>query len=49
MVTLFLSMLLCSILMLGGLKAGGKGIDRGWDGWIASPTQWIWVRVNSRK
>ena len=26
----------------------GKGIlDRGWDGWVASPTQWIWVWVNS--
>ena len=22
--------------------------DRGWDGWIASLTQWIWVWVNSR-
>ena len=21
---------------------------RGWDGWMASPTQWIWVWVNSR-
>ena len=21
-------------------KAGGEGDDRGWDGWIASPTQW---------
>jgi len=25
-----------------------KGEDRGWDGWMASPTQWIWVWVNSR-
>ena len=25
------------------LKAGGEGDDRGWDGWMASPTQWIWV------
>ena len=24
-----------------------KGNDRGWDGWIASPTQWTWVWVNS--
>ena len=23
-------------LMLWGLGAGGKGDDRGWDGWIAS-------------
>ena len=30
------------------LKVGGEGDDRGWDGWMASPTQWIWVWVNSR-
>ena len=24
-----------------------KGTDRGWDGWLASPTQWMWVWVNS--
>ena len=30
-----------------GLKARGKGDNRGWDGWVASPTQWIWVWVNS--
>ena len=29
------------------LKAGGEGDDRGWDGWMASPTQWTWVCVNS--
>ena len=29
------------------LKAGGEGDDRGWDGWMASPTQWRWVWVNS--
>ena len=29
------------------LRAGGEGDDRGWDGWMASPTQWIWVWVNS--
>ena len=28
------------------LKAGGEGDDRGWDGWMASPTQWTWVWVN---
>ena len=33
--------------MLGKLKAGGEGDDRGWDGWMASPTQWTWVWVNS--
>ena len=31
-----------------GLKAGGEGDIRGWDGWLASPTQWTWVWVNSR-
>ena len=25
------------------LKTGGKGDDRGWDGWMASPTRWTWV------
>ena len=29
------------------LKAGGKGDDRGCDGWMASPTQWTWVWANS--
>ena len=23
-----------------GLGAGGEGADRGWDGWMASPTRW---------
>ena len=29
------------------LKAGEVN-DRGWDGWMASPTWWTWVWVNSR-
>ena len=29
------------------LKAGGEGDDRGWGGWMASPTQWTWA--NSRR
>ena len=29
------------------LKAGGEGDDRGWDGWISSPTWWTWVCVSS--
>ena len=29
-------------------KAGGEGGDRGWDGWMASPTQWAWVLASSR-
>ena len=28
------------------LKAGGERDDRGWDGWMASLTQWTWVWVN---
>ena len=34
-------------LMWERLKAGGEGDDRGWDGWMSSPTQWTWVWVNS--
>ena len=34
-------------LMLGGLGAGGKRNNRGWDGWMPSPTWWTWVWVNS--
>ena len=30
-----------------GLRAGGEGDDRGWDGWMTSPTWWTWVWVNS--
>ena len=25
------------------LRAGGEGDDRGWDGWMASSTLWMWV------
>ena len=32
-----------------GLRAGGEGDDRGWDGWMASRTGWTWVWVNSRR
>ena len=31
-----------------GLWEGGEGDDRGWDGSMASPTQWTWVWVDSR-
>ena len=30
----------------GRLRAGGEGGSRGWDGWMASLTQWSWVWVN---
>ena len=29
------------------LKAGGEEEDRGWDGWMASLTQWTWVWASS--
>ena len=29
------------------LKAGGKGDDRGWDCWMAIPTQCMWVWASS--
>ena len=32
----------------GRLKVGGERDNRGWDGWMASPTQWTWVWVNFR-
>ena len=30
-----------------GLGAGREVDNRGWDGWMASPTRWMWVWVNS--
>ena len=30
-----------------GLGAAGEEDDTGWDGWMASPTRWTWVWVNS--
>ena len=30
------------------LKTGGEEDDRGWDGWMASPTGWTWVSASSR-
>ena len=29
------------------LKAGGEQDNRGWDGWMASPTPWTWVWAGS--
>ena len=26
----------------------GEGDNRGWDGWMVSPTLWTWIWVNSR-
>ena len=36
-------------LMLGKIEARGKGDDRGWNGWMASLTQWTWVWTSSRR
>ena len=33
-------------LMLGKTEDRRRGDDRGWDGWMASLTQWTWVWVN---
>ena len=35
------------ILMVGKIEGGRRRDDRGWDGWMASPTWWTWVWVNS--
>ena len=35
-------------LMLGKIEGGRVKGPTGWDGWMASPTQWTWVWVNSR-
>ena len=34
-------------LMLGMIEGRGRGDNRGWDGWMASPTQRTWVWINS--
>ena len=36
-------------LILGKIESEGEGDDRGWDGWMATPTQWTWVWSNSRR
>ena len=36
------------LILFMGLKAGREGDDRGWDGWIASPTWRTWIWVSSR-
>ena len=35
-------------LILWKIGGGRRGDDRGWDGWMASLTQWTWVWVNSQ-
>ena len=41
------SWLIWKTLIWERLRAGGEGDDRRWDGWMASPTRWTWIWVNS--
>ena len=34
-------------LMPGKIEAGKEGDDRGWDGWLVSPTKWTWAWASS--
>ena len=34
--------------LMQGMIEGRRTDNRGWDGWMASPTQWIWVWASSR-
>ena len=34
-------------LLLGKTEGRGEEDDRGWDNWMASPTQWTWVWASS--
>ena len=36
-------------LMLGKTEGKRRRGNRGWVGWIASPTHWMWVWANSRR
>ena len=40
--------LLEKTLILGKTEGRRRRDDRGWDGWMASPTQWIWVEKASK-
>ena len=35
------------LIKIDGRRTRGTGDDRGWDGWMASPTQWTQVWANS--
>ena len=39
---------LIGIALNAGKDWRGDGDDRGWDGWMASPTRWTWVWAGSR-
>ena len=34
-------------LVLGKIESRRRVYDRGWEGWMASPTQWTWVWASS--
>ena len=34
-------------MMLGKMRTGGEGDERGWDDWMASLTLWTWVWASS--
>ena len=34
-------------LMLGKIEGARRRVNRGWNGWMASPTRWTWVWVSS--
>ena len=34
-------------LVLGKIEGGREGDNRGWDGWMASLTQWTWIWASS--
>ena len=36
-------------LMLGKIEGRRRRGRQGWDGWMASPTQWTWVWANCRR
>ena len=36
-------------LMLGKTEGRKRRDNRGWDGWMASPTQWTWVWASSKR
>ena len=35
-------------LMMGKIEGGRRRDDKGWDGWMVSPTRWTWVWASSR-
>ena len=43
------SWLIGKTLMLGGIGGRRRRGQRGWDGWMASPTQWTWVWASFRR